>query len=40
MPPNSPLDDPIETSTPLTLIWTQKDNIDVILDEQVFFYLE
>ena len=38
MPPNSPLDDPIETSTPLTLILTQKDNIDVILDEQVFFY--
>jgi hypothetical protein len=33
MPPDSPLDDPIETSTPLTLISAQKDNTDAILDE-------
>jgi hypothetical protein len=33
MPPDSPPDDHIETSTPLTLISTQKDNTDAILDE-------
>ena len=33
MPPDSPPDDPIETSTPLTLISAQKDNTDAILDE-------
>jgi len=39
MPPNSSSssDDLIETSTPFTLISTQKDNIDAILDEQVAF---
>jgi hypothetical protein len=35
VPLNSPHGDPIETSTPFTLIATQKDNINVILDEQV-----
>ena len=33
MPPDSPPDDPIETSIPLTLISSQKDNTDAILDE-------
>jgi len=37
MPPNSPPDDPIETSTFFTLTLIQKDNINVILDEQVVF---
>ena len=37
MPLNSPHGDPIETSTPFTLIASQKDNINVILDEQVVF---
>jgi hypothetical protein len=37
MPPNSPLDDPIEASTSFTLTLTQKDNINVILDEQIAF---
>jgi hypothetical protein len=36
MPSNLILDDLIETSTPFTLTSPQKDNIDVILDEQVF----
>jgi hypothetical protein len=35
VPPNSPNGDPIETFTPFTLITTQNDNINVILDEQV-----
>jgi hypothetical protein len=37
MPPNSPPNDPIESSTSFTLISAQKDNIDAILDEQVIF---
>lgn len=35
MPPNLTLYNPIETSTPFTLTSTQKDNINVIIDEQV-----
>jgi hypothetical protein len=37
IPLNSPPDDPIETFIPFTLTSAQKDNIDVILDEQVIF---
>jgi len=37
IPLNSPPDDPIETSIPFTLTSAQKDNIDVILNEQIVF---
>jgi hypothetical protein len=40
MPPNPPPNDPIKTSTSFTLSSSQKDNIDVIMDEQVLFYHE
>ena len=37
MLPNSPLDDSIETSIPFISTSSQKDNIDVILDEHIVF---
>jgi hypothetical protein len=40
MLPNSPLDDPIETSIPFTSTSSQKDNIDVILDEHIVFTMK
>jgi hypothetical protein len=35
MPPNLTHNNPIKTFTPFTMTLTQKDNIDIILDEQV-----
>ena len=40
MPLNPTPDDPIKTSTLFTMILSQKDNIDAILDEQVVFIRE
>ena len=37
IPHNLTLDDPIKTSTPFTLTSIQKDNIDIIPNEQVVF---